>query len=125
MSEQIIYYNRFTKAVRKMDFEEAFKTWVEENGGRTNFLIEINKLGVFEIDCLPITFLTFFKNKFDATLPNEDDENYRDFIYDVDLYKRYISRLKKDYDERPTSPKNIIFIVIIVFAIIGVIKSCN
>lgn len=129
MSEQIFYYsNKYSgknRPISKVNFELVFKDWVEYNGGNESFLKQVGKLHPVQLEYMPSTFLEYFQYKYEATLPDENDEYYQDFVYDFELYRTYIRRIEKEHNERPTSPQNIIFIAIIVFAIIGVIKSCN
>ena len=129
MKQQIYYYNiqlsRKSGSIRSIPFESVFKSWIIANGGVSEFLKYIETLHPIELEMIHFSFLEFFMRRYNAILPVEEDVYFQEHLFNVDFYLLHIRQLKDNYENRVTSVGNIVFLVIVDLAIIGLVSLCS
>lgn len=120
----INYYNSAGE-LNQIHFEEAFNKWIISSGGTSSVINTLREMSIIELDTLPVYFLLHFQSEYDATLPEESDNNYQAFIYNSDLYLRRINRLIQEHHNRVFSLPNLTFILVSALILLGLISMCS
>lgn len=120
----INYYDK-NKTRKSIEFVQVLNRWVEYNGGAKEFLRDFKRLNDVDHLQIPSQFISYFLITYNATLPDEEDERYQHFLYDLQFYLVVIQEIDAIHNTRLSSPNNIITLVIIALAIIGLISMCS
>ncbi|MGV3609846.1 MAG: hypothetical protein ACO1N0_02785 [Fluviicola sp.] len=120
----IQYLDKFG-TLQRIKFSEVFDMWVDSLGGKRSFIDKLSKSPPSEILTIPVIFLLYFGEKFQATIPEDVDQ---EFIYDLDFYQMYINRVASDVDNAPlgrNSVQSIVTLIIVGLAILGLVSLCK
>lgn len=122
----IYYYDKFG-TIQKFRMSDAFDMWVDHHGGKKQFLESLNKLlhsPTYSDYQIGLAFTTFFQKSIGSII-TDDDVVKQDYLYNPEFYAMYIARVSHDYQTRIFSPQNIIVIIILVLATMGLISMCE
>lgn len=122
---KIIYYLNQDGELRTVDFNQVLSQWISINGGLHNVIQEINKMNSTEREGIYLGFIKFFTEKYNCQLPDYESNFHQSELYNSDLYLQALFKLQYEHNTRPSSPHNILFIIILAFAVLGILSMCR
>ncbi len=106
-------------------FDTVIREWVQEEGGILSAMNALQKMNRFQLENIPLQFILYFITTYKAKLPEDDDKDFQEYLYHVDVYMLYFRRLAAENDDRPTSPSNIKFFVLVAIVILFLVSLCS